>query len=115
MSVRLYEGAIGTTRLRTADARAAIDARQRLDFALELAPSDARGAGHAKVSGIVPLSEVRRLQCPANQSVVEHRLQGTAMPRWQANGRDVLLFRHEAAAAAARQPISFDFLFFCLY
>lgn len=58
--MRLYEGAVGSTRLRTAEARAAIDAAQRLDFALELAPAESRhSSGHFRVSGVVPLSEVR--------------------------------------------------------
>lgn len=61
VSVRLYDGAIGTTRLKTADARAAIDAAQKLDFAVELAPVDLRGttSGHVRVAGVVPLSELR--------------------------------------------------------
>jgi hypothetical protein len=56
--VQLCDGAIGTTRLATANARAAIDASQRLDFAVELEPAAARNAGHLKVAGVVPLSEV---------------------------------------------------------
>lgn len=59
MVVQLCDGAIGTTRLATANARAAIDASQRLDFAVELEPAAARNAGHLKVAGVVPLSEVR--------------------------------------------------------
>ncbi len=59
MFVQLCDGAIGTTRLATANARAAIDAGQKLDFAVELEPAAARNAGHLKVSGVVPLSEVR--------------------------------------------------------
>jgi hypothetical protein len=56
--VQLCDGAIGTTRLATANARAAIDATQKLDFAVELEPATARNAGHLKVAGVVPLSEV---------------------------------------------------------
>lgn len=58
MFVQLCDGAIGTTRLATANARASIDASQKLDFAVELEPATARNAGHLKVAGVVPLSEV---------------------------------------------------------
>ena len=61
MVVQLCDGAIGTTRLATANARAAIDASQKLDFAVELEPATARNSGHLKVAGVVPLSEVPAL------------------------------------------------------
>ena len=59
VSVRLFEGAIGPTRLEVAEAQASIDASQRLDFNIELAPAEQRASGHVKASGTVPLAGVR--------------------------------------------------------
>ena len=54
--VRLYEGAVGPTRLAQAQARAALDAHQRLTFSAELVPQEAgRHAGHVHVAGGLPL------------------------------------------------------------
>ena len=54
--VRLYEGAVGPTRLAQAQARAAVDARQRLTFSADLVPAEAgRHAGHMHVAGGLPL------------------------------------------------------------
>ena len=54
--VRLYEGAVGPTRLAQAQARAALDARQRLTFSADLVPAEAgRHAGHVHVAGGLPL------------------------------------------------------------
>ena len=59
MSVRLYDGAIGPTRLEIAEAQAAINATQRLDFNIELEPAEPRASGHVKASGTIPLAEVQ--------------------------------------------------------
>ncbi|KAK9840821.1 hypothetical protein WJX81_007219 [Elliptochloris bilobata] len=54
--VRLYEGAVGPTRLAQAQARAALDSRQRLTFSADLVPAEAgRHAGHMHVAGGLPL------------------------------------------------------------
>lgn len=111
MSVRLYEGAIGTTRLRTADARAAIDAAQKLDFGLELAPAESRhSSGHLKVSGVVPLSEVTPPSCASHHCLDCRR---TLMHTWWLFYLAVFLFclvpgttqesteRHEVLARTA--------------
>lgn len=58
VSVRLYDGAIGPTRLEVAEAQASIDAAQRLDFNIELQPSAPRASGHVQASGTIPLAEV---------------------------------------------------------
>ena len=58
VSIRLLDGAIGPTRLDIAEAQAAIDASQRLDFNIELAPAEPRASGHVKASGTVPLAEL---------------------------------------------------------
>lgn len=53
--VRLFEGAIGPTRLAQAQASAALDAAQRLRFGMDLAPLEPRPGGFAAVTGSVPL------------------------------------------------------------
>lgn len=53
--VRLFEGAIGPTRLAQATATACLDSRQRLAFDCHLEPAQARQTGHVKLSGSLPL------------------------------------------------------------
>lgn len=53
--VRLYDGAVGPTRLASAQARASIDGDQRLEFNVELAPAGPRNSGHVNVRGTLPL------------------------------------------------------------
>jgi hypothetical protein len=107
--VQLCDGAIGTTRLATANARAAIDASQRLDFAVELEPAAARNAGHLKVAGVVPLSEVPPLrlnflhiphaQCP-NPCCAAH-----PMPRHQLVLAVALRIRLAAVPSVTRERV----------
>ena len=56
MMVRLFEGAIGPTRLAQATATACLDSQQRLAFECHLEPAQARQNGHVKLSGSMPLS-----------------------------------------------------------
>ncbi|KAL0030394.1 hypothetical protein WJX79_000988 [Trebouxia sp. C0005] len=54
--VRLFEGAIGPTRLAQATATACLDSQQRLAFDCHLEPAQARQTGHVKLSGSLPLT-----------------------------------------------------------
>lgn len=56
VSLRLYDGALGPTRLSKAHAGMAIDERQVLSFEVDAAPADSRHPGHVQVSGVVPLA-----------------------------------------------------------
>ena len=53
--VRLFEGAVGPTRLAQASATARLDSQQRLAFQCHLEPAQARHTGHVKLSGSLPL------------------------------------------------------------
>lgn len=53
--VRLFEGAVGPTRLAQATATARLDRQQRLAFHCHLEPAQARHTGHVKLSGSLPL------------------------------------------------------------
>ena len=53
--MRLFEGAVGPTRLATASATARLDSQQRLAFNCHLEPAQARHTGHVKLSGSLPL------------------------------------------------------------
>ena len=53
--VRLFEGAVGPTRLAQATATARLDSQQRLAFDCHLEPAQARQTGHVKLSGSLPL------------------------------------------------------------
>lgn len=53
--VRLFEGAVGPTRLSQATATARLDKQQRLAFDCHLEPAQARQTGHVKLSGSLPL------------------------------------------------------------
>ena len=53
--MRLFEGAIGPTRLAQATATACLDSQQRLAFDCHLEPAQARQTGHVKLSGSLPL------------------------------------------------------------
>lgn len=55
LSLRLYEGALGPTRLASAQASMAVDERQVLTFDLDAAPAESRQPGHVQASGVVPL------------------------------------------------------------
>ena len=54
--MRLFEGAIGPTRLAQATATACLDSQQRLAFDCHLEPAQARQTGHVKLSGSLPLT-----------------------------------------------------------
>ena len=54
--VRLFEGAIGPTRLAQATATACLDSQHRLAFDCHLEPAQARQTGHVKLSGSLPLT-----------------------------------------------------------
>lgn len=56
VSLRLYDGALGSTRLASAQASMAVDERQVLTFGLDAAPAESRQAGQVQVSGVVPLA-----------------------------------------------------------
>lgn len=53
--VRLFEGAVGPTRLAQATATARLDSQQCLAFDCHLEPAQARQTGHVKLSGSLPL------------------------------------------------------------
>ena len=53
--MRLFEGAVGPTRLATASATARLDSQQRLAFKCHLEPAQARHTGHVQLSGSLPL------------------------------------------------------------
>ena len=53
--VRLFEGAVGPTRLAQATATARLDRQQRLAFDCHLEPAQARQTGHVNLSGSLPL------------------------------------------------------------
>ena len=53
--VRLFDGAVGPTRLAQATATARLDSQQRLAFDCHLEPAQARQTGHVKLSGPLPL------------------------------------------------------------
>lgn len=53
--MRLFEGAVGPTRLAQATATAHLDSQQRLAFHCHLEPAQARQTGHVKLSGSLPL------------------------------------------------------------
>ena len=55
MVVRIYDGAVGTTRLAQAEANAELDNEQRLSFSMHLAPADLRQTGHVDLAGSIPL------------------------------------------------------------
>lgn len=55
LTVRLYDAAIGSTALSQAQASAALDKEQRLQFDVDLVPMETRSPGHMRVSGVVPL------------------------------------------------------------
>ena len=54
--VRLFDGAIGPTQLSQAQAVASLNAAQRLNFSMDLAPAEPRVGGFARVTGSVPLA-----------------------------------------------------------
>ena len=54
--MKIYDGAIGTTRLGDAQAHASIGAAQCLDFNMDLAPLGPASAGRVKVGGCIPLN-----------------------------------------------------------
>ena len=55
MVVRIYDGAVGTTRLAQAEANAELDNEQRLSFSMHLVPADLRQTGHVDLAGSIPL------------------------------------------------------------
>ena len=57
VSLRLFDGVLGPTPLALAEASASLDAGQRLSFSCALEPADARGGGHVRASGSVPLRQ----------------------------------------------------------
>ena len=54
--MKIYDGAIGPTRLGDAQAHASIGAAQCLDFDMDLAPLGPASAGRVKVGGCIPLN-----------------------------------------------------------
>lgn len=58
VAVRLYDAAIGTTRLSRAEALARLNDAQQLSFNVDIVPADghSRQAGHVRAAGTLPLS-----------------------------------------------------------
>ena len=73
--VRIYDGAVGTTRLAQAEANAELDNEQRLSFSMHLVPADLRQTGHVDLAGSIPLMPP---PAPYKSSVVS--LQGACSP-----------------------------------
>jgi len=76
--VRLFEGAIGPTRLAQATATACLDSQQRLAFDCHLEPAQARQTGHVKLSGSLPLTFTNQ-----PSPVVTHSLAHACMHAFQ--------------------------------
>ncbi|KAK9804274.1 hypothetical protein WJX72_004315 [[Myrmecia] bisecta] len=108
--VRLYEGAIGPTRLAGAQARAALDSAQRLTFSMDLTPAEHRQTGYLRVNGMLPLATP--IQGASTQAAGENLdvhvgvkdagmvLLSTVLPdlRWQHGTADISLRVHGALA-----------------
>ncbi len=75
MVVRIYDGAVGTTRLAQAEANAELDNEQRLSFSMHLVPADLRQTGHVDLAGSIPLMPP---PAPYKSSVVS--LRGVCSP-----------------------------------
>ncbi|KAL3160063.1 hypothetical protein ABBQ38_009778 [Trebouxia sp. C0009 RCD-2024] len=70
--VRLFEGAVGPTRLAQATATARLDSQQCLAFDCHLEPAQARQTGHVKLSGSLPLlfnSQAPDMDQPVTETV----------------------------------------------